>query len=186
MLTIRTATFEDTALLAKIGAEMFAETFAGENTPENMAAYLADSFSLEKQTAELAEPGSVFLIAEMGGKAAGYARLIAGSTEASVRATRPVELVRIYAGSKWLGQGVGAGLMQACLTEAARVGADVIWLGVWERNPRAIRFYQKWGFVQVGTHGFQLGDELQTDWIMARPVKDFDAQPGANKTTDPK
>lgn len=175
MLTVRTATPEDAALLAKIGAEMFAETFAGENTPENMAAYLAASFSPEVQAAELAEPGSVFLIAEIDGEAAGYARLIAGSTEASVNATRPVELVRIYAGGRWLGQGVGAGLMQACLTEAARLGADVIWLGVWEHNPRAIRFYQKWGFVQVGTHGFQLGDELQTDWIMQRSVADFNA-----------
>lgn len=174
MLTIRTATHEDAALLARIGAEMFAETFAGENTPENMAAYLADSFSPEIQAEELAEAGSVFLIAEIAGDAAGYARLIVGSTEASVRATRPVELVRIYAGGKWLGQGVGTGLMQACLTEAARLGADMIWLGVWEQNPRAIRFYQKWGFVQVGTHGFQLGDELQTDWIMQRPVTDVE------------
>jgi ribosomal protein S18 acetylase RimI-like enzyme len=175
MLTIRTATLKDTALLARIGAEMFSETFASENTPENMASYLAASFSPALQAAELTESDSLFLIAEIEGATAGYARLKAGSTETSVTGARPVELVRIYAGSRWLGPGVGAGLMQACLTEAARMGADGLWLGVWERNPRAIRFYQKWGVVQVGTHGFQLGDELQIDWIMQRPVTDFDA-----------
>ena len=60
--------------------------------------------------------------------------------------------------------------MKVCLHEAVAAGCDVIWLGVWEHNPRAIAFYHKWGFKQVGTQTFHLGDDLQTDWVMARPV----------------
>lgn len=170
MITIRHATPTDAILLAEIGVETFSDTFAAQNTPENMAAYLAASFSPEIQAAELAEAGSVFLIAEREGEAVGYARLKGGSTEIGVTGSYPVELVRIYTRTQWLGQGFGAGLMQACITEAARIGGDVLWLGVWERNPRAIRFYQKWGFVRVGTHVFQMGDDPQTDWIMVRDL----------------
>lgn len=170
MIAIRFAALQDADLLAKIGSETFSDTFSAQNTPENMTAYLAFAFSPEIQAAELAEPGSVFLIAEMEGAPVGYARLKAGSSEPCVKAGHAIELVRIYARAAWLGQGVGAALMQACLEEAARLGGDVLWLGVWERNPRAIRFYQKWGFAQIGTHVFQMGDEPQQDWVMARKL----------------
>jgi GNAT superfamily N-acetyltransferase len=100
----------------------------------------------------------------------GYARLYAGQPPEAVTAPRPVELVRIYAVKAWIGRGVGAALMQACLEEAAYQDYTTIWLGVWQRNPRALAFYEKWGFVPAGTHTFQLGEEAQTDWILQRPV----------------
>jgi GNAT superfamily N-acetyltransferase len=177
MTTHQPATFRirrggpaDNVLLAELGAETFADTFGPDNTPEDLAAYLEASFGLEKQARELAEPGSVFLILEAEGVPAGFARLKQGPAPSGVGGTRPVEIVRIYARRPWLGKGVGARLMQACLDEAAAAGCDVVWLGVWERNPRAIAFYQRWGFAQVGTQAFQLGADAQTDWIMARAV----------------
>ncbi len=169
-ITIRRATAADAELLTQLGRQTFADSFASFNTPQNMTAYLAASFSLEKQAAELAEPGSAFLIAQVGETPVGYARLLAGSPEECVQGPGPIELVRIYAVKAWIGQGVGAALMQACLDEAARQGYRTIWLGVWENNPRAIAFYEKWGFTKVGTHNFQLGDETQTDWIMERQI----------------
>lgn len=171
MITIRTATLADAPLLAEIGAETFFDTFATQNTPENMAAYLKASFSPELQATELTEAGAVFLIAEREDEALGYAKLLTGSHETDITGESPVELVRIYTRAHAFGCGVGKALMQACLTEAARLEGDVIWLGVWEHNPRAIRFYQKWGFEKVGTHAFLLGDDLQTDWIMQRAIK---------------
>lgn len=170
MLAIRIATLDDASLLATIGTETFSATFAADNTPENMALYLAASFSPEKQAAELAEVDSFFLIAEKGTIPVGYAMLKRGSTEACISSAHPIELVRFYVRAPWQGQWVGAALMQACLAEAARLGGDGLWLGVWERNPRAIRFYQKWGFVRVGTHIFQMGDDPQIDWVMERQI----------------
>ena len=83
---------------------------------------------------------------------------------------RPMEIARFYARKPWIGKGAGARLMQICLREAEQQGCDVIWLDVWERNYRAIGFYRKWGFVEVGIQGFQLGDDLQRDLLMARVV----------------
>ncbi len=169
-ITIRRAAAPDADLLAQLGRQTFFDSFASFNTPDNITAYLAASFNLVKQSAELAEPGTTFLIAQVGDETVGYARLHAGPPEECVRGPMPIELVRIYAVKAWIGHGVGAALMQACLDEAARQGYQTIWLGVWEQNPRAIAFYEKWGFQKVGTHNFQLGDEAQTDWIMERTV----------------
>jgi diamine N-acetyltransferase len=169
-LHIRYATRADNILLAEIGAETFAESFAADNTLENMSAYLAAFFSPEKQAMELTDADSRFLIIELDGKAAGYTKLSFGHAPAAVAGQKPMEIVRIYARKEWIGKGVGARLMEASLREAEQAGCDVIWLGIWERNPRAIAFYCKWGFEQVGTQTFQLGDDLQNAWVMARRV----------------
>jgi diamine N-acetyltransferase len=174
-ITIRHAALDDAPLLADIGAETFFDSFAADNTPEI-------------QAAEIAEPFSLFLIAEADGIPAGYARIKESAPEPFVTGARPIELVRIYSLKRWIGRGVGAALMQACLDEAARMGCDVIWLGVWEINRRAIRFYQKWGFVQVGKHIFLMGDDPQTDWVMERTLaskaRPTERSPG-EKSIDP-
>jgi GNAT superfamily N-acetyltransferase len=167
-VTIRRATPADNKLLAESGARAFADTFAADNTPENMAAYLAASFSPEKQAAELADPRSVFLIAEVGGKTAGFARMREGAPPSVATGQRPIEIVRFYALKGWIGQGVGAALMVACLAEAERRGCDTIWLDVWERNPRARAFYARWGFADMGTQTFVLGSDRQRDVLMQR------------------
>ncbi len=167
---IRYATPADNTLLAELGAQTFYETFAANNTPEDMAAYLAASFSPAKQAAELADPASTFLIAKSEGSVIGYARLKVGQPTRGVTGVRPIEIVRLYARQDWLGQGVGARLMQACLDEAVKQGCDTVWLDVWEQNARARAFYRRWGFVEVGTQLFQLGSDLQHDLILQRSV----------------
>jgi GNAT superfamily N-acetyltransferase len=167
---IRYTTPADNILLAEMGAETFADSFAADNTPEDIAAYLAGSFSPEKQARELMDPSSRFLIVEQKDTAVGYMQLYFGHAPAAVISQKPMEIARIYARKAWIGKGVGAQLMKAALREAEAAGCDVVWLGVWERNPRAIAFYRKWGFEQVGRQTFQLGDDLQNDWVMARPI----------------
>jgi ribosomal protein S18 acetylase RimI-like enzyme len=169
-IQIRYAAAADAALLAELGAKTFYETFASENTPENMADYLASAFSPSKQAAELADPAGCFLIAESGGIPAGYARLRTGEAPPEIGDPGAIELQRIYVLRDWQGHKVGAALIQACLNEATAKGHATIWLGVWEHNPRAIAFYQKWGFEQVGAHVFQLGDDPQTDLVMRRSL----------------
>jgi len=167
---IRCATAADNALLAELGARTFYDTFAAENTPENMAAYLAASFGPEIQAAELSAPGSLFLIAEVDGTAVGYTRLREGQPSTRTIGARPIEIVRLYARQEWLRRGVGAALMKASLDEAARRGRDTIWLDVWDHNLRARAFYSRWGFTEVGTQVFQLGDEMQNDLLMQRRI----------------
>jgi diamine N-acetyltransferase len=167
---IRYATPLDNALLAELGAETFYDSFAADNTPDNMTAYLAGAFSQEKQAQELADPASRFLIAENDKTVVGYARLNFGPAPDAIRGNKGMEIARLYARKPWIGKGVGALLMKVCLREAAQAGCDVVWLGVWERNLQAIDFYRKWGFMEVGRQMFQLGDDAQQDWIMTMPV----------------
>lgn len=167
-MAVRTATVADAALLADLGARTFRDTFAADNTEADMAAYLAAAFGSAVQAGEIADPASAFLIAQVDGVTAGYARLRRGHTPACVFGLRPVEIARFYADAPWIGAGIGAVLMTACLAEAAALGCDVIWLDVWERNTRAIAFYAKWGFSVVGEQEFVLGDDVQHDLLMAR------------------
>ena len=167
---IRRATENDASLLAELGARTFADSFGSQNTPEDMAAYLAASFGTELQQAELADPENTFLILEIDGIAIGYAHLRAGKPPACVAGPKPIELSRLYVESKFQGSGAGARLMEACLTEARQAGYETMWLGVWKQNVRAQAFYQRWNFSVVGEHIFQLGADQQMDWLMERSL----------------
>jgi len=165
-LVIRRGKPRDAGLLAELGACTFSDTFAADNTPADMAAYLASAFNPEQQAAELADPQCLFQIAENNGVAVGYSMLRSGNVLPEVTGDKPIELVRLYVSQDSLGSGVGAALMEACIGEAKQRGYQTLWLGVWERNHRAQAFYRKWNFHEVGTHVFHLGDDPQTDILM--------------------
>lgn len=169
-VTIRRGTVEDAGLLSELAARTFSETFAADNTPEDLAEYVATSFNVAQLTSELEDPASTFLIAEVDGNAAGYARLHDGEPEKCIEGPNPVELVRLYVLREWLGRGVGEQLMRACLDAARQAGHETIWLGVWGRNGRAQAFYRKWNFRSVGEHVFPLGSDLQRDIVMERAL----------------
>ena len=169
-LTIRRGTLDDASLLSELGACTFSETFAADNTPEDLAAYIATSFNVARQTAELTDPASTFLIAEVDGQATGYAKLHDGEPEKGIEGANPIELVRLYVSRDWLGRGIGEQLMRACIDEARQAGHETIWLGVWEQNGRAQAFYRKWDFRTVGEHLFRLGSDPQRDILMERAL----------------
>jgi diamine N-acetyltransferase len=169
---VRLARVADADLLAELGARTFCETFAADNRPEDMAAYLASFFGPALQAAELADPHSLFLIAEVEDVATGYAKLLPGNPPDGVTDDKPIELVRLYVSQDWLGRGVGAALMRVCIDEARQRGYRTLWLGVWEHNDRARDFYRKWTFREVGQHIFQLGADAQTDILMERSVEE--------------
>lgn len=165
-MNIRYGTTSDAHMLAELGARTFFDTFAKDNTPENMTAYLQASFSPDIQFRELSSEENIFLIAEAEDIAVGFAQLVMNSGEEALVGLMPMEIRRIYAVQEYIGKGVGRELMSASIEEARQRGCDSIWLGVWEKNLRAIAFYKKWGFQEVGTHIFQVGDDLQKDYIM--------------------
>jgi diamine N-acetyltransferase len=168
MFTVRTSTIADAEALAELGARTFRETFAKDNTPEDMARYLAEHFGGGLQRAELEDSSVRFLLLLAESAPAGYVKLRAGTS--GPRGKRPLEICRFYVDRKWHGSGAAVTLMEAIHTLASREGHDALWLAVWEHNARAIRFYEKHGFARVGEQPFRLGIDTQTDWVMACPV----------------
>lgn len=171
-IDIRQAGPADAKILTDLAYTTFWDAFAHhpKNAPEDLNHYMRQAFNLEQISAELEEGRNVFLIAEIEDETAGYAKIILDSIEPGISAERPVELSRLYSHQKHLGQGVGQSLMDACFERARRDGRDVMWLGVWEYNPRARRFYEKNGFRVVGRHVFQLGSDAQTDMLMQKEM----------------
>lgn len=171
-ITIRPATLDDAKLLTDLSYTTFWDAFAHhpKNAPDDLSYYMRQAFSVEQITRELSDPDAIFLMASIDDKPAGYAKLIIGSIEPGITAARPVELSRLYSHQEYLGMGVGQDLMDACFTRALSHEHDVMWLGVWEYNPRAQRFYEKNGFHIVGKHTFLLGADPQTDLLMQKEL----------------
>lgn len=171
-LNIRPATLADAEPLAALAERSFRDTFAADNSPEDVEAYCRDAFSFLRVRAELEDPASTFLLAFRGemSQPIGYARLRTGNVHPAVTGPAPIELHRLYVDRGAIGGGVGAALMRANLDAARSGGYATLWLGVWEHNARALAFYRKWGFEAVGNRVFRLGSDDQTDFVMARPV----------------
>ena len=113
------------------------------------------------------------LLCERGGDLLGFAQLRWGKAPHCVVSAAPGEIQRLYVARGYHGRGVAQDLMNVCLEEMVNRHSDVVWLGVWERNPRAITFYKKFGFQEVGAHIFNLGSDPQRDIVMARSVADM-------------
>lgn len=171
-IVIRQATFEDAQLLTDLAYTTFWDAFAHhpKNAPDDLNHYMRQAFNVEQIATELADAKSIFLIAEIEKETAGYAKIILDTIETGITADRPIELSRLYSHQKFLGQGIGQSLMDACFERARVEDRDVMWLGVWEYNPRAQRFYEKNGFHIVGKHTFQLGSDPQTDLLMQKEI----------------
>jgi ribosomal protein S18 acetylase RimI-like enzyme len=163
---IRPAFRLDLAALQAIGRKTFVETFADSNSAENLAAYLEEGFSVDKLGAELRNENSQFYFALQKEEVIGYLKVNWGDAQSEKQDPHALEIERIYVLQQYHGTQVGALLYQQALAIAKARKAPYIWLGVWEENPRAIRFYQKQGFVEFGEHIFQLGDDAQRDVLM--------------------
>jgi diamine N-acetyltransferase len=171
ILNIRKAGLEDAELVARLSAETFRETFAAQNTKEDMDKYLQEKFDTGIIVAELKDSKTIFYIAFMGNEAAGYSKLRSNKLPEGLKADKAIEVERIYVLKKFQGQKVGAALMQKDTDHAKENACDVIWLGVWEHNISSIEFYKRWGFEIFGSHIFRLGDDDQTDLLMKKHLK---------------
>lgn len=167
-ITIRQATTADATLLASLAATAFSDSFAADNSAENMSLYMDKAFGEAIQRDELSDSQRTVYFAEQDGEVVGYTMLHEGPVPASVGDDDALEITRLYSVKRAIGTGVGAALMQKCVDEAAARGKRTLWLGVWESNTRAIAFYQRWGFVDVGAQTFTLGHDVQSDRVMAR------------------
>ena len=165
---IRAATIADVDALTAFGARTFFESFGADNTPEDMAKHLESAWRTDLQRAEILDPSFDTLIAVSNGALAGFAMLRDKEEPPGVAATRPVELWRFYVDKAWQGRGLARALMYAVDERARARGGRELWLGVWERNARAVAFYRKCGFEVVGRKIFVVGSDPQTDHVMMR------------------
>jgi diamine N-acetyltransferase len=170
VMNCRKVTHQDVLELQEIGKLTFAQTFSDDNSEENMRAYLEEAFSLEKLTSSLNDERVAFYFAEIEGITGGYLKTIIGPASFDPSATNTLEVERIYVLQKYQGKKVGQLLMDKAIELAQSTKATFIWLGVWENNPKAIRFYEKNGFIAFGQHKFILGTDEQTDILMKRSL----------------
>jgi diamine N-acetyltransferase len=170
-VVIRKAGLNDLEQLRAIGRQTFYETFAAGNTEENMNKYLEEGFSTEKLTAELNDKNSEFYFASVDNQVIGYLKLNFGQSQTEIKEDKTLEIERIYVLKEYHGKSVGQILYDKAIQTARLKNADYVWLGVWEKNPRAIAFYSKNGFVEFDKHIFKLGDDEQTDIMMKLKLK---------------
>lgn len=166
MTRIRSAEAADASALASLAARTFTDTFAHHNDPADMKAFLAQAYGERQQREEISDPDIVTLVVEEGDELAGFAQLRRGPAPPSINGTGTVEIWRFYVEWSFHGRGLAQALMAEVRSVARSLGARTLWLGVWDRNARAIAFYEKSGFRIVGSHRFMLGRDEQNDLLM--------------------
>ena len=169
--TVRIVTPSDIYELQKIGRKTFFETFGRQNTEEDMEKYLKENFSDAALKNELENPNSEFYFAINKSDVIGYLKMNFGHSQTELKDATAVEIERIYVLNEYHGKSIGKLLYEKALEIANDHGANYIWLGVWEENPRAIRFYEKCGFIEFDKHIFKLGNDEQTDIMMKLELK---------------
>ena len=163
---IKRVTIRDIDRLQQIGRQTFSETFSAHNSEENMKKYLDEEFSVAKLTSELNDKNSEFYFATLGNQVLGYLKVNVGPSQTELQDDRALEIERIYVLKEYHGKNVGQLLFDRAIQIARQKNAEYVWLGVWEGNARALRFYRKNGFVAFDTHIFRVGDDEQTDILM--------------------
>ncbi len=169
-LSIRRGVASDAPTLAAFAARTFSEAFGADNRPEDMQAHLAASFGIPQQTKELTDPSVTTLLAHNADTLVAYAQVRYKAPPPGVTDSHPIELHRFYVDRSVHGQGVAQLLMAAVQKATSELGGQHLWLSVWERNPRAIAFYMKVGFVDVGKADFFVGSDRQRDRVLVAKV----------------
>lgn len=154
--------------LQKISKDTFVEAFSNQNSEENMRKYLDENLSIQRLTYELMNSESLFYFARINEKIIGYLKINFGEAQTDFKEDDSIEIERVYVSEEFQGKNVGQNLLNKAIEICIEKNAQSLWLGVWEKNYKAIRFYQKNGFVEFGKHPFLLGDDIQTDILMKR------------------
>ena len=163
---LKPCTLSDLALLRRISQETFTGAFGSQNNPADLQDYLHQAFSEEQLENELRNPESRFFFLFWKGQLAGYVKLNQGQAQTDLRDPDALEIERIYVRGAFQGQGLGSWLLRQLKSLAEREGKGYLWLGVWEENRDAIRFYERHGFITFGKHPYYIGSDRQMDWMM--------------------
>ena len=169
-LLIRPATLDDIDVLCRLGATTFRETYRAISDPREVDEYADENFTADKVEAWFLRPCARTLLAFVGAAPVGYAHVRNARVPACVADRKAVELSRLYLLASAQGGGVGSALIAAALDAAVAMGGKTVWLGAYDRNVKALAFYARRGFVQVGTHEFEFGGRIHADPVLTRRV----------------
>lgn len=169
-ITIRQCASNELESLHPIAYETFDETFRSMNSPETMDKYLRESFSMEKLAQELGNAHCKFYFIYLDSELTGYTKINYTPAQSDINDPQSVEVERIYVRKEYAGKGLGKALMEYVIQQAKQNRKKFVWLGVWEKNTKAIVFYEKMGFERAGQHLFQIGNELQSDLILKKII----------------
>lgn len=164
----RLANFEDAAAIRQLSEKTFRDTYTVYNTPENMEQHVAKNFTLGQIEKELQQVDSQYIIIALDGEIIAFAKLVKNHSTKGLEGKNVVEIERFYVDKTLQGQQLGRKLMDFCVEWSIENNFEIIWLGVWENNANAIKFYQKMGFEFLDKHTFVLGTEVQTDFTMKK------------------
>ena len=169
-MKIRKINIDDLETLRYLSIQTFKETFEEVNTEEDMQKYLDENLSLERLKSELENLDSEFYFIENENKNLGYLKLNFENAQTEKVEENYFEIERIYVLKAFLGQKIGQILFDKAIEIGREKNLEYVWLGVWEENHRAIRFYGKNGFEIFGKHDFVLGEDVQTDLLMKMKI----------------
>lgn len=169
-ITIREAQISDLVPLLEMARKAFLEAFTAGNKFENVHAYLNEALTQSQFAKEMKHPASTFLVAAQKNQIIGYTKVNLTPAQTDIHDPESLEIARLYVLEDFLGSGLGKKLLDRAIHFAQQKSKKYVWLGVWERNQRAIRFYEKNGFAKFDTHPFPFGDEVQTDWLMRKEL----------------
>jgi GNAT superfamily N-acetyltransferase len=171
-LALRRASIQDASALAAFASRAFSDTYQGIDDPDEIADYVAEHFNPEAVAEIIRDRVSTTLLAEIGPQLVGYVVLKAVEAPSCVTGTKPIEFAKFYLDKEFIGKGIGASLMLLVHAEALRLGARTLWLSVYDRNVRAVRFYERFGFTKVGGKEFLFGGRVYIDSVYSAPVRD--------------
>jgi ribosomal protein S18 acetylase RimI-like enzyme len=159
--------------LTDLGRRLFSDTFTAYNTPENLDAYLDESYQVEIQTKELEDPAiDIYMAFDENQEPIGFCQLTQREKVYDfIDDKQAIELQRIYVDKRYIGKGIGKILFDKAMARAKELGKKTVWLGVWEHNPTALKFYERQGFYVVGSHQFVMGDQVDNDLVMVKKLE---------------
>ncbi len=157
--------------LLDLSRKTFLEKFYADNKPENIKEYMDRVYASDQIRKELENPLCEFYFMFLNGALAGYLKINLGAAQSDIKDDESLEIERLYIAAEFQGKGLGAKFLEKAMQRAEELKLEYIWLGVWEKNPDAIRFYNRHGYVQFGTHPVRLGDEMQTDLLMRKKLE---------------
>lgn len=174
MITIKRCTLDDLATLQTVSIETFTDTFAQSNTPQDLADYLEQAYNLTTLRKELLNQHSEFYFIQVNGQVAGFLKINVLDAQTEKMADYFIEIQRIYVRTKFKRQHLGSQLMDLALRRGVELHKHQVWLGVWEKNFTAQKFYESKGFKRFGSHRFCMGDSVQTDYILTKDLREND------------
>lgn len=169
-ITIEPVKSNEVQLLSTISSKCFYDTFYKYNTEEDMNYFLDKNLTVSSLEKEILETGNYFFFAKMEDEVVGHLKLSASETRAEFTDVKSLEISRIYAVKDKIGFGIGKAMIEFSVSFAKQMNKQIIWLGVWEHNLRAINFYNSFGFTKFSEHIFMVGKDAQTDWLMKKKL----------------